>query len=305
MPCGSMYSAHLIRLLRPHFAVMGLILFVVGALYASELGAAPSPAALAAGYLCVLVGHLAIHAVNDYFDREDDRHGTPTQFSGGSGVLQEEPGLAPTALALAIGLSALSLIGMGVHWFVFGPNPWFAGLVIFALLLGWAYSAPPLRFLARGLGEVSTALVFVLLPGFGFAVAAGRLDAGFVPLALPLFLLGFSFILAVELPDLEADRGAGRKNFTVRHGRAAAARGMVVGTGAAMAVYAALAAGGIEPFPAVLAGLALSPLPFASAAHAASRMAPGRDGATRACARHMAALNLLVIGLAVALGVAR
>ena len=84
-----MYPSPLIRLLRPHFALMGLILFVVGALYASALGAAPYPASLAAGYLCVLVGHLAIHAVNDYFDREGDRHGTPTPFSGGSGVLQD------------------------------------------------------------------------------------------------------------------------------------------------------------------------------------------------------------------------
>jgi 1,4-dihydroxy-2-naphthoate octaprenyltransferase len=284
---------------------MGLILFVVGALYASALGAAPYPASLAAGYLCVLVGHLAIHAFNDYFDREGDRHGTPTPFSGGSGVLQEEPGLAPTALALAICLSAFSLIGTALYWIVFGPNPWFAGLIIAALLLGWAYSAPPLRFSAKGLGEVSTALAFVFLPGFGYAAAAGHLDAGFVPLALPLLLLGFSFILAVELPDLEADTAAGRRNFTVRYGIGGAARGMLLGTGAAMAVYALLAATGIEPLPAVLAGLALSPLPFASAAHAVLRMAPGRDGATRACARHMAALNLLMIGLGVALVAAR
>ena len=219
MPCGSMYPATLVRLLRPHFAVIGLVLFVVGALYASALGAAPSPAALAAGYLCMLVGHLAIHAVNDYFDREDDRHGTPTPFSGGSGVLQEDPGLAPTALAFGIGLSALSLIGTALYWLVFGPNPWFAGLIVAGLLLGWAYSAPPLRFSARGLGEVSTALAFVLMPGFGYAAAAGDLDAGFVPLALPLLLLGFSFIFAVEFPDLEADTAAGRRNFTVRHGR--------------------------------------------------------------------------------------
>ena len=167
---------------------------------------------------------------------------------------------------------------------MFGPNPWFAGLIIAALLLGWAYSAPPLRFSAKGLGEVSTALAFVFLPGFGYTAAAGHLDAGFVPLALPLLLLGFSFILAVELPDLEADTAAGRRNFTVRYGIGGAARGMLVGTGAAMAVYAVLAATGIEPLPAVLAGLALSPLPFASAAHAVLRMGP-EAGRGDACVR--------------------
>jgi len=300
-----MYPATIVRLLRPHFAVIGLILFVVGALYASALGAALSFVALTAAYLCMLVGHLAIHAVNDYFDREDDRHGTPTPFSGGSGVLQADPELAPTALALAIGLSGLSLIGTGAFLLVFGPNLWFAGLIVLALALGWAYSAPPLRFSSRGLGEVSTAFAFVLMPGLGYAAAAGRLDAGFVPLALPLLLLGFSFILAVELPDLEADTLAGRRNFTVRHGRPAAARGMLVATGAAIAAYAFLAASGLEPFAAVLGGLVLSPLPFASAALAASRMPSGRDGAIRACARHMAALNLLMIGLGVALVAAR
>ncbi|MEN6518378.1 MAG: prenyltransferase [Methanospirillum sp.] len=295
----------LVRLLRPQFTVIGLILFAVGALYASALGAVLSPVALAAAYLCMFVGHLSVHAVNDYFDREDDRHGTPTPFSGGSGVLQADPALAPAALVLGIGLSALSLLGTGVYWLAFGPNPWFAGLIVAALLLGWAYSAPPLRFSARGMGEVSTALAFVLMPGFGYAAAAGRLDAGFVPFALPLLLLGFSFILAVELPDLEADTAAGRRNFTVRHGRAGAVRGMLVGTGAAMAVYAVLAANGIGPLPAALAGLALSSLPFASAVLATSRLAPSRDGAIRACGRHMAALNLLMIGLGVALVAAR
>ena len=300
-----MYPAALVRLLRPHFAGIGLVLFIVGALYASALGAAPSLAALTAGYLCMVIGHLAINVVNDYFDREDDRHGSPTPFSGGSGVLQQDPDLARTAFALALGLSALSLLLTGAYWLAFGPNPWFAGLVLTGLALGWAYSAPPLRFSARGIGEVSTAFAFVLMPGFGYAAAAGHLDAAFVPLALPLLLLGFSFILAVELPDLEADVAAGRKNFTVRHGRNAASRGMALAAGGSVIAWAFVTASGTVTPAFALAGLALSLLPFASAVSAAVRPPSERSGATHACALHVTALLATCAGLAVVLATTR
>ena len=124
-------------------------------------------------------------------------------------------------------------------------------------------------------------------------------------LALPLFLLGLSFILAVELPDLEADTAAGRRNFAVRHGRPAAARGMLACAGGAALVYTALAAGGPGPRWFAVAGLALSLLPLASATHATFRMKAGRAPAAQACGLHVAALNLLALGLGVALAAAR
>ena len=145
MPTGSMYPA-IVRLLRPQFALTGLVLYGVGALYATQpwWGAVPLDR-LAPDFLCVLAGHLAINAANDYFDREDDRFGTPTRFSGGSGVLVTNPALAPVALGLAVGLSVASLLGAVFFSAFYGPNPWFVGLTAAALATGWSYSTPPVR----------------------------------------------------------------------------------------------------------------------------------------------------------------
>ena len=47
--------------------------------------------------------------------------------------------------------------------------PLFLPLALLIFTLSWAYSAPPMRLLARGLGELTTALVVTLLtPLLGF-----------------------------------------------------------------------------------------------------------------------------------------
>jgi 1,4-dihydroxy-2-naphthoate octaprenyltransferase len=208
------------RLARPHFLLAGLALFVFGASWAILLGAPFSLPRLLLGYLVFLPAHLSVSFSNDYFDVEVDRHATPALFSGGSGVLVNHPELRRPARWIALALILCSL-AMGVLFAAVYPVPlWFLGYVLIGNLLGWFYSAPPLRLAYRGLGELSTAVTAGLLaPGMGYLVARGYLDRGWLPFVLPLTLYGLAFILSVEIPDEEADRLGDKRTAIVRKGR--------------------------------------------------------------------------------------
>ena len=112
-----------------------------------------------------------------------------------------------------------SLRGLAVAGIV---TPVFAGMVGLGALLGWWYSAPPLRLVARGLGEASTAATLgMLIPATGYQVMADRINPALLPFLFPLLCYGMIFILSVELPDMEGDRLSGKRTFVVRYGRKA------------------------------------------------------------------------------------
>jgi len=210
----------LIRLARLHFLLAGLALFILGASWAILLGAPFSPLRLLLGYLVFFPAHLSVSYSNDYFDVAADRHSTPGLFSGGSGILVNHPELRKPAKWIALALIGCSL-AMGILFAViYSAQLWFLGYVLVGNLLGWFYSAPPLRLAYRGLGELATTIIAGLLaPGMGYLVARGYLDRQWWLLALPLPLYGLAFILSVEIPDEEADRLGGKRTAVVRWGR--------------------------------------------------------------------------------------
>ena len=79
--------AKLLRVGRPQFLIVGLALFVFGAILAVRLGAPYSLTRLLLGYLIILPAQLSVHYSNDYFDVAVDSPHAATPFSGGSGVL--------------------------------------------------------------------------------------------------------------------------------------------------------------------------------------------------------------------------
>ena len=97
---------------------------------------------------------------------------------------------------------------------------------------------PPLRLCARGLGELDTAIVVtVLVPFLGFSLQAPDLHGGEL-LALsivPLALLQFAMLVAIEFPDAIGDAATGKRTLVVRLGAAPAAKLYVVATAAAFA----------------------------------------------------------------------
>jgi 1,4-dihydroxy-2-naphthoate octaprenyltransferase len=171
-------------------------------------------------YLAMGSGHLSVSYSNEYFDRDSDRFGTPSAIAGGSGVLVRRPDLAGTAYRLAVLLIALSLVAGLMFVILFPGSLPVLALILLGNLLGWYYSAPPLRFVVGGWGEVATAIgIGGVVPGMGYLVIAGELDPFFAIFSVPLFCYGFYFIMSVEIPDEEADRRAGKRTLVAARGR--------------------------------------------------------------------------------------
>jgi len=177
------------------------------------------PERLIFGYSVFFFAHLSVSFSNDYRDRHSDRRAVRTFFSGGSGVLLEHRELEKTAFRIALILLALSALAALAFTITYGYG---AAFLIFAVsggLLGWFYSAPPLKLSYRGLGEAATALAAgLIMPGMGYFVVSGQLDLWFGLLSVPLILYGLYFILTVEIPDYEADRAARKMNLVTRIG---------------------------------------------------------------------------------------
>ena len=152
--------------------------------------------------------HLAINVTNDIFDTlsgADDANTTPTQFSGGSRVavydLVSIRGLARLALALFAAAAAIGLLLVAVT-----GSSTLLWIGVAGIALGVAYTAPPLKLVYRGLGELAVALGFgpIMLLG-AYVVQTGRL--AWEPLVLSLVpgILIALILFVNEIPDRRGD----------------------------------------------------------------------------------------------------
>jgi len=168
----------------------------------------------------MLPAHLGLSYSNNYFDRIVDKEATQGLIYGGSSELEKNPDLCKPCRNFSIVLMILSILIAITFVSTYGYGLEFLGFVIFGNLLGWFYSAPPLRLSYQGLGEPANMITMgFLMPGIGFWVINGGINGSFLLFSIPLFLYGLQFILTVELPDYESDKKAGKKTLVVRKGR--------------------------------------------------------------------------------------
>ena len=208
--------------------------------------------------------HLAINVTNDVFDTlsgADEANPNPTQFSGGSRVavydLVSVRGLARLAAALyalaaAIGLVLVAVTGSIVLLWI----------GIAGIALGLAYTAPPLKLVYRGLGELAVALGFgpIMLLG-AYVVQTGSLAWEPIVLSLVPGILISLILFVNEIPDRRGDAQAGKRTLPVRFSPGAVRTAYLVGGLAAFGIIAAGVAGGLLPWPTLIA-LAAVPLVF-------------------------------------------
>jgi 1,4-dihydroxy-2-naphthoate octaprenyltransferase len=216
--------------------------------------------------LLTLVGgafaHLAINVTNDIFDTlsgADEANTTPTQFSGGSRVavydLVTVRGLAALAIALfgaaaAIGLALVAITGsMLLLW-----------IGVAGILVGVAYTAPPLKLVYRGLGEIAVAIGFGPLMLLGaYVVQTNRLAWEPFVLSLVPGILTALILYVNEIPDRRSDAATGKRTLPVRFAPDVVRTGYMVSAIAAFAIIVAGVAVGLLPW-ATLVALAAAPL---------------------------------------------
>jgi 1,4-dihydroxy-2-naphthoate octaprenyltransferase len=209
-----------LRLSRPFFLLGGFLLFALGASMAASAGHAIAIALYLQGQAIVSMLQLAVHFSNEYFDAHGDAlNRQRTAFSGGSGVLGAQGLPRPVALSSAVVCLALGALVAG-RMILAGGIPSLSWLVLAAMSIGaWFYSAPPVRLMSTGVGEIAASLVVgALVPIYAYALQAGSPDSRLVTALAPLVLLHFAMLLTLEVPDQDSDRGAGKRTLVVRWG---------------------------------------------------------------------------------------
>lgn len=207
-----------LRLTRPLFLFGGANLYAVGVFIALADGYRIDLLHLLAGQAMVTAIQLMTHYANEYYDQETDRLNTErTWFSGGSGILTAGalPPKAALHAAMVCAGVALAIIMYGFAW----STP-FALLGLVSIILAWSYSGPPLRLVARGVGELVASLVVAgLVPVAGYiALSGGPVGADVLAAALPLTLIHFAMLTTFAIPDTLADAATGKRTVAVRLG---------------------------------------------------------------------------------------
>lgn len=288
-----------LKLARLHFLLPGFLLYLLGFSSGVLRGGERDLSIFIFGYAIFFLAHLSVSFSNDYFDREGDKLGKSNALSGGSGVLVQHPELERFALLAAIFLICASIALAGIFTITMAfPIAFFAYSVVGALL-GWFYSAPPLRFSQHGLGEVTTATAAgLVMPGLGYYVSLGSMDLWFLVLAAPLLCFGLFFILTVEMPDMEADIAAGKRNFITRYGTGAGGVLSLFSAALGTLLLSAWAITGAMGDAVSFQAMAIfSLMPLAAAVLALAKEAPSRAGVLRRARMNFTALMLFIIAV--------
>jgi 1,4-dihydroxy-2-naphthoate polyprenyltransferase len=209
-----------IILARPFFLLGGLLLYLIGVSIAASTGIKFDPLQFVIGLLLVSSIQLMVHLANEYFDREVDRSpdGNKTWFTGGSGVLSTNTFNPEVALKAALTCGAFSIILLVVIAF---QNPWLALLGVLEIVTAWFYSAPPIRLVSRGLGELVASLILCFFVPFTGIVLQNRsmaIPSLLIQISLPLTLISMAMLIAFEFPDIQADTANEKRTLTVRLG---------------------------------------------------------------------------------------
>jgi len=216
------------------FLYAGLMPYLLGAAWAYAIGGTLDAAMFWSGLGGVVLAVIGVEAFNDYFDA---RLGTDRVFDPEGGAPVPDAvfwvGVAAFAGALGVGIYLTSRIGWPI--------------LAFALAGGAAaifYEAPPIRWSYCGLGEAVIALSYgpwMVLGSLYLHTRSFNVGALLASLLPGLLIMALAVVNAI--PDFHQDRLVGKRNLVVRLGRRRA-----------VALYLALAAGGLAVVPVGVAG---------------------------------------------------
>ena len=215
------YLLSWLTLFRLGATARGVLPFLLGAVIAWSQGNPINLAVLALSSSAVIFIMLMTFLINEYYDYEADIINKQFhRLSGGSRVLPM--GLIPryqSLIAAYVCLFIAIIIGL-LLYFYYKTGPFTIPLGALAIFIGFFYTAKPLCFSYRGLGEIAIWFSCGWLATFtGYYLQTGHFDMVTTLAALPGATSVFLLILINEIPDINSDRIAGKRNLAVRLGR--------------------------------------------------------------------------------------
>ncbi|MDP9069340.1 MAG: prenyltransferase [Actinomycetota bacterium] len=212
--------------------------------------------------------HLGLNVANDVSDATsgaDTANANPTMFSGGSRMIQyglvslrtmRLVSIACYAVGIGIGLYLTATRGIELLW-----------IGIAGVFLSIFYTAPPLKLVHRGVGEIAVALGFgpIMVLGTYFVIAQ-RLTFEAFYASLPVAIFIMLVLYVNQVPDKPADAKTGKRTIVVRLPKEAIIKGYAASVVVAFALIAIGALTGIMPIWTLLA---LGTIPLALKVHKA------------------------------------
>lgn len=195
---------------RPH-TVIGTSLSVLGLYLIARAQGAASPILLLPALIACLCGNIYIVGLNQLEDVEIDRINKP-HLPLASGEFSRRQG---KAIVIITGILGILVAAIG--------GPFLLAMVGLSLLIGTAYSLPPIR-LKRFPVWASLCIFTVrgMIVNLGlFLHYQGRWPIPATVWALTVFILVFTFAIAIfkDIPDTEGDRQYHITTFTLRLGQ--------------------------------------------------------------------------------------
>ena len=180
------------------------------------------------GALFVLIMGLGLHgATNVYNDIYDTLQGTDrvnvhrNDFSGGSGIIVEDPDMLPKMFRLARASLVVAFFATIGLMFIIDRALWPLLWVLYVLSAFFSkyYTAAPIKLAYRGLGEVAVWFAFGPMAILVAAVSQNVSFHPFVLAAMPTTGLSTSSILMIgQMIDADADRQGGKMGLAPRLG---------------------------------------------------------------------------------------
>jgi len=210
------------RAFRFHYTSASFMPGILGAMIAWTIDGQFHPGFFLLVMLGLVLNHMALNMTDDYYDFRHlvdvfaAEEGNP--YAGGSRTLSD--GLIQPASMRRV-FTAFYVIAIGIGLYLGWAKGFF---VLFLLALGFFcaffYTAPPIRFGYRGLGEIAQLLCFGPAIGLGaYYVQAQRISWEAFWGTLPFGIMLFSMITINEIPDYFEDRKGGKLNLVARFGR--------------------------------------------------------------------------------------
>ncbi len=234
---------------RPAFLTITLVGVLLGFALAWHDGVAFDAAAATVAVVLALLAHAGVNVLNDYYDHLNGTDAANADrlfpFTGGSRFIQN--GVMTPRQTRLFGAVLFLAVVLGGLWLIGHSGTALFGIGLAGLLIGWAYSAPPLKLNSRGLGELCVALGFLLIVVGADFVLRGELAALPWLAGLPYALMVTNILYINQFPDRSADRAAGKHHWVARLAPEVAARGYALILVLALSVLAGLVLTGWLP----------------------------------------------------------
>jgi len=178
-------------------------------------------------FLLTILGGVFLHAgvniTNDYYDHisgtDPNNMEFSSPFTGGSRMIQK--GLLTPKEVLIEGLLFYAVGSLTGVYLVFQCGLAILWIGLIGVVTSFFYTAPPFKFVYRGIGEIFIGLNFGPLMTLGaYYVQARNLSWKPVVASIPVALLITAVLYINEFQDYKADISAGKLHWVARIGRA-------------------------------------------------------------------------------------